>query len=434
MVIGVVLDNGGGLIKAGKVPYRRGSPSGATDHNLKKARLLDTDLQEPLVVPNALGKPAKNALPIAQEALGRSRRPAGFLVAGEISRASDLSAMTFRRPVDRGAVALWDAQRDVWASVFSADCGIALDDPSEAFLVVTEPLALPMHMRYAMDELVFEEFGFAQYSAVIPQRLSAAAANRRTALVLDSGFSFTHAVPIIDGIERPNCARRLNIGGKLLTNHLKETVSFRSWNMMDETAVINAIKERLCYVSLSYCEDLAMAKEKQKDIVREYVLPDFARGNVDPLGHILLPDEEQDGSEQVLTMNNERISVPEILFNPSDVGMDQAGVGETIFQAVQLCPEHYHADLYANVILTGGNCRLPNFRERVLQELRPIVSDIYDVNVSMDTDPMLTPFRGGVCAMSDDSIVLNAVSKSWYEENGSERAMQEFYGNNDRNV
>jgi len=35
--------------------------------------------------------------------------------------------------------------------------------------------------------------------------------------------------------------RRLNIGGKLLTNYLKELVSYRQWNMMDEYLLMNQV-------------------------------------------------------------------------------------------------------------------------------------------------------------------------------------------------
>jgi actin-related protein len=36
----------------------------------------------------------------------------------------------------------------------------------------------------------------------------------------------------------------------------------------------------------------------------------------------------------------------------------------------------------ANIILTGGNVKFPNFEERFLSELRPLVPDIYPVQVS----------------------------------------------------
>lgn len=48
---------------------------------------------------------------------------------------------------------------------------------------------------------------------------------------------------------------------------------------------------------------------------------------------------EPNQDEQVLTMNNERFTVPEILFNPSDIGMDQAGIPEAIVDAISSCDE-----------------------------------------------------------------------------------------------
>lgn len=48
---------------------------------------------------------------------------------------------------------------------------------------------------------------------------------------------------------------------------------------------------------------------------------------------------EPNEDEQVLTMNNERFTVPEILFNPSDIGMDQAGIPEAIVDAISSCDE-----------------------------------------------------------------------------------------------
>ena len=49
---------------------------------------------------------------------------------------------------------------------------------------------------------------------------------------------------------------RLDVGGKLLTNQMKELVSFRQWNMMDETYIMNEVKEACCYVSLNFAQDL----------------------------------------------------------------------------------------------------------------------------------------------------------------------------------
>lgn len=47
------------------------------------------------------------------------------------------------------------------------------------------------------------------------------------ALVVDCGFSFTHAVPIFDWRVLSSGVRRIDLGGKAMTNWMKEQVSYR---------------------------------------------------------------------------------------------------------------------------------------------------------------------------------------------------------------
>lgn len=53
--------------------------------------------------------------------------------------------------------------------------------------------------------------------------------------------------------------------------------------------------------------------------MREYVLPDFSSNK---RGHVRTRDEKLDDSSQILYMNNERFSVPELLFRPDDIGKE----------------------------------------------------------------------------------------------------------------
>ena len=46
-------------------------------------------------------------------------------------------------------------------------------------------------------------------------------------LVVDSGYSFTHIIPYIKGSKYRKGIMRIDVGGKLLTNHLKEVISYR---------------------------------------------------------------------------------------------------------------------------------------------------------------------------------------------------------------
>ncbi len=82
---------------------------------------------------------------------------------------------------------------------------------------------------------------------------------------------------------------------------------------------------------------------------------------------------------QVLALNNERFMVPEVLFQPSDIGLQQAGLPQAIVEAVEATPPDLHPLLYSNVLCTGGCATCPGFRERLYNELKPLVPDDYEV-------------------------------------------------------
>jgi actin-related protein 6 len=52
---------------------------------------------------------------------------------------------------------------------------------------------------------------------------------------------------------------RINVGGKMLTNHLKEILSYRQLMVMDESHVMNQCKEDVCFVSTDFKQDMAIA-------------------------------------------------------------------------------------------------------------------------------------------------------------------------------
>ena len=86
------------------------------------------------------------------------------------------------------------------------------------------------------------------------------AAKAQTSLVVDCGFSFTHVAPVFQNFTVNYTVKRLDLGGKALTNYLKELVSYRSVNVMDETFVMDDVKEKLCFVSLNVARDLQIAR------------------------------------------------------------------------------------------------------------------------------------------------------------------------------
>lgn len=50
--------------------------------------------------------------------------------------------------------------------------------------------------------------------------------------------------------------RRSSIGGLILTNYLKEIISFRYYNVMEESYLVDLIKKSCCFVSMDFKRDM----------------------------------------------------------------------------------------------------------------------------------------------------------------------------------
>mmetsp|Transcript_30154 Transcript_30154/g.22415 ORF Transcript_30154/g.22415 Transcript_30154/m.22415 type:complete len:99 (+) Transcript_30154:376-672(+) len=78
--------------------------------------------------------------------------------------------------------------------------------------------------------------------------------------VVDSGYSFTYGVPFFNGFPMKYAATRIDVGGKLLTSLLAEVISFKDINLQGESFLVSDIKEKLCYVSKRFEEELDICK------------------------------------------------------------------------------------------------------------------------------------------------------------------------------
>uniref|UniRef100_A0A5B7BSF2 Actin-related protein 6 n=1 Tax=Davidia involucrata TaxID=16924 RepID=A0A5B7BSF2_DAVIN len=424
----VVLDNGGGQIKAG----------------------IGGEREPAAVVPNCLGRPLSSKK---------------WLIADQLhSPTEDLTSAAVRRPFDRGYLINPDLQREVWSHLFSTTLRI---NPSLSSLLLVEPLFNLPSIQRSVDELVFEDFNFKSlFVADSPSLVHLYEASRRPyglvskaqcSLVVDCGFSFTHAAPVFQNFTMNYAVKRLDLGGKALTNYLKELVSYRSVNLMDETFLMDDVKENLCFVSLDVARDLQIARKPGKDNFFRctYVLPDgvtHTKGFIkDPgeaqrylsLSDGALPTQEDmdqlevtekpedrrriDLTKNEFSLTNERFLVPEMIFRPADLGMNQAGLAECIVRAVNSCHPHLHPVLYESIILTGGSTLFPRFAERLERELRPLVPDDYQVKITTQEDPILGVWRGGSLLASSPDFEAMCITKAEYEELGSARCRRRFF-------
>lgn len=164
----LILDNGAGTVKAGW--SNRSQPS--------------------VVLPNATAKVKKSM---------------EYLVGKKIDEYLNGSQLIFSRPFDRGYLCNWKSEVDVWTSIFQEQL---VCNPSQTSLLVTEPVLNPTTIQNETNEIVFEYFGFQEYSRRPAMWYSAYGAtndaqfntsNVPACLILDSGFSFSHTAVFVEG-------------------------------------------------------------------------------------------------------------------------------------------------------------------------------------------------------------------------------------------
>ena len=221
----------------------------------------------------------------------------------------------------------------------------------------------------------------------LPREQSTSIVPAQCLLVIDSGFSHSTVTPLFDGKPIQQAIRRLDIGGKFLTNYLKELVSIRHYNMLDETHLMNEVKEAICFVSQNFRQDLestwkgtSSGRKKTprsaNEIVVDYVLPDYnahKQGFMRPHDPSLTAKMRKMGSlagagetvEDYMTLGNERFTVPELLFNPGDVGMKQEGLAGTVLQSLSGLPPGLWPAMLANILVVGGNSKMEGFVPRL---------------------------------------------------------------------
>ena len=262
-------------------------------------------------------------------------------------------------------------------------------------------------------------------------------------LVVDTGYSHTTVTPVLRGQPLHSAVRRLDVGGKLLTNYLTRLISLRHFDMRNDVYIVNEMKEAACYVTPDFKADLEKCwkgtkGERRPDylsgggLAKDYILPDFhARSKgilceYDPARHSKAKKAAGQSEEDALTLRNERFAVPELIFSPSDMGMRQPGLADLIEESLNQLPIGLWPSLLANILVVGGNALFDGFIQRLQREVVQRVPDDCIVRVARPADPITNTWLGGAHLASHPHIEKLAVTKQEYEEHGAAWVARKF--------
>jgi actin-related protein 6 len=406
-------------------------------------------------------------------------------IGSQLDKCKDFGEIVFRRPVEKGYLVNWEAEKEIWEHEFFEDKAQLHCDPRETGLILTEaPNTLPA-LQTNCDQIVFEEFGFASYYrcpgmlnlrrvlrrmliAIFPastlnayndiqsffkappRDVSKDLLPAEIIMLIDSGYSHTTITPLLQGRLLQSAVRRVDVGGKLMTNYLTRLLSLRQYDMRNDTYLVNEIKEACCYVSEDFKGDMERTWKGPKGdrreiyttgggIAKDYVLPDYhnrSKGYVrdhDPnlAGKLmkLTTGKPVEVAEDVLTLRNERFTVPELLFSPSDIGMRQSGIAQLVMESLSGLPLGLWPGFLANIIVVGGNSNIEGFVYRLQMEIRALAPAECIVRVARPADPVVSTWQGGANLAKDaDALSKLSVTKEEYDEHGSGWVGRKFGG------
>ncbi len=83
----------------------------------------------------------------------------------------------------------------------------------------------------------------------------------------------------------------------------------------------------------------------------------------------------------MITIGNERFRCPEVLFNPSMIGMESLGIHDTTFQSIKQCDVDIRKDLYSNIVLSGGTTMFPGIADRMSKEITALAPTAMKIKV-----------------------------------------------------
>merc|ERR1712159_894952 len=291
--------------------------------------------------------------------------------------------LLLKNPIEKGLVENWDDMERVWHHTFFNELRVNPSDDIGCVLLTEAPLN-PKVNRETITQVMFESFNVPATFIAMQAVLALYASGRTTGVVVDSGDGVSHTVPIYEGYAMPHSIQRINLAGRDLTDYICKILQ-ESKITLPTTAERESgkkIKEDLCYVSDNFSEEVDNFAGKEK----QFEMPDGT----------------------VVTVHNQMIRCPELMFKPSLDGKEMMGLHELTKKTVNDCDLDVRKDLLGNVVMSGGMTMFPNMPERLQTELQQLVPEATKVKVIAPPERMTSVWIGGSILSS-----LSTFARMW---------------------
>lgn len=189
---------------------------------------------------------------------------------------------------------------------------------------------------------------------------------------------------------------RYNYSGGDLTEYLGDLLTERGhYDVLQDKFLLRDIKEKLCYVALSYDIEMETCKMSCAND-RSYELPDGE--------HIVL--------------GNERFRCPEALFQPSLVGLEIPSLPEFVYNSIMKCPIDLRKDFYGNIVLAGGSTMFGGFEDRMMKDIVALAPSMMKIKIIAPPERKYSAWIGGSILSSLSTFHSSWITRAMYDEYG----------------
>ena len=229
-----------------------------------------------------------------------------------------------------------------------------VSDYSQHKILITRPYSMNEEDLKMMVDIFLLNFRFCAVAIHEQAALVLYTQGVETGVVVELGESAVNIIPVYQGHAIPKLNRSLAVGGRTIMSYLLKLLKLKGFQMneKEDLEVGRQIKETICYVALDPSLDERLASQTT-------VMTEFFK----------LPNGT------IISVGRERFGAMEALFKPNLCSIESCGLSDMIFEVIKSADIDCRADLYSNVILSGGTSLLPGMQQRLEKDLNVRYTD-----------------------------------------------------------
>ena len=156
------------------------------------------------------------------------------------------------------------------------------------------------------------------------------------------------------------------------------------------------IKIEAGQVAIDFDAEMKNANEMKSNSERKYCLPS---------GHYV-------------TIREERLKCPELLFAPAAMGLGQDGIHKHTYDSIMKCDPDIKKDLFQNIVLAGGCTMFKGIKSRMTKEIQALAASPMKPEVFSPADRKHSCWLGGAILSQMKKFDNIWITKKEFDEEG----------------